>query len=536
MLSPASPINLHLVDILERGGLIPPGAVIQLLERARISEQWVGELALNDGLITENELAEALAREMHLSRIDLANYQPDQHALVMLDRGMCLQHLVLPISRRGGVLHVAVANPYDHMLLNELTSADTQAITISVAPMWQLREAIRAWYESLAEEKAEEPVEGMLSIGIPGGGGRTADALSADAHYVCTLDELLIIVAEQRASDLHLTVGAPPLMRVDGDLRPMAFPKLTRTHIHDMLYPILTREQITEFERTHELDLAYSVPNHARFRVNVFKQRGSIGTIIRSIPHVIPTLDSLNMPPILQDLATRRRGLILVTGPSGAGKSTTVAAIIEEINKSRYAHIMTVEDPIEYLHTHNRCEINQRQIGSDTISFANALRHVMRQDPDIIFIGEMRDLETISIAMTAAETGHLVLSTLHTTSAIQSVDRIIDVFPPYQQEQVRAQLAGVLEGVITQTLLQRSDGQGRACAQEIMVATDAVRNLIREGKNHMIRGIIQASGKQGMQTMDQSLKRLVTQRKISAKDAVLYATNSVDFHALMAME
>ncbi|MHB9132429.1 MAG: type IV pilus twitching motility protein PilT [Armatimonadota bacterium] len=354
--------------------------------------------------------------------------------------------------------------------------------------------------------------------------------------YSLTLDELLRVACKRNASDLHLTEDLPPLMRTQGKLHRMPYPVLSSHHIQNLIYPLLTEKQITNFEEKLELDLSYNLPDISRFRINLFHQRGAIGAIIRLIPLVVPTIESLGLPKIVSELTTRRRGLVLVTGPTGEGKSTTLAAMIQEINMVRQAHIMTIEDPIEFVHEHQLSEINQRQIGNDTLGYSEALRHVLRQDPDVILIGEMRDLETIAAAITAAETGHLVLSSLHTTSAAQTVDRIIDVFPPYQQNQVRTQLANVLEGVITQVLLPAAEGDSRCCAMEILIATPAIRTLIRDCKIHQIPGVIEASSKQGMQTLDQSLLNLVRRRLVSYDEAVAVSTNQDDFKRLSAMK
>jgi twitching motility protein PilT len=322
--------------------------------------------------------------------------------------------------------------------------------------------------------------------------------------------ELLEVVLERGASDLHLTVGAPPTIRLHGDLERLEeYPLLTPRALQGMIYAILPQKMRERFEQELELDMSYSLPGKARFRVNVYLQRDSVGAAFRLIPYEIKPIDDLGLPSVVADLARYPRGFVVVTGPTGSGKSTTLASMVDIVNRERRAHIMTVEDPIEFLHRHQRCIVNQREIGADTHSFSQALKHVLRQDPDVILVGEMRDLETIATAITAAETGHLVFATLHTQDAPQTIDRIIDVFPPHQQQQVRVQLATTLQGVVTQQLLQTADGHGRAVSSEVLVCTPAVRNLIREGKTHQIYSIMQAGGRFGMQTMDQSLANLV---------------------------
>jgi twitching motility protein PilT len=328
--------------------------------------------------------------------------------------------------------------------------------------------------------------------------------------------ELLEIVLERRASDLHLTAGAPPTIRLHGDLiRLVDYPILSPRALQGMIYAILPQKMRERLEGELELDMSYALPGKARFRVNVYYQRDSIGAAFRLIPYEIKTVETLGLPSVVTDLARYPRGFVVVTGPTGSGKSTSLAGMVDIVNRERSAHIMTVEDPIEFLHKHQQCIVNQREVGSDTHSFAQALKHVLRQDPDVILVGEKRDLETISTAITAAETGHLVFATLHTQDAPQTIDRIIDVFPPHQQQQVRVQLATTLQGIVTQQLLQTSDGRSRAVACEVLICTPAVRNLIREGKVHQIYSIMQAGGRFGMQTMDQALANLVKEGKIS---------------------
>ena len=330
------------------------------------------------------------------------------------------------------------------------------------------------------------------------------------------IPELLEVMLERGASDLHITVGTPPTIRLHGDLIWLdGYPILEARAIQGMIYAILPQKMRERLEQELELDTSYSLPGRARFRVNVYYQRDSIGAAFRLIPYEIKSVETLELPSVVADLARYPRGFVVVTGPAGSGKSTTLAALVDIVNRERRAHIMTVEDPIEFLHKHNNCVVNQREVGADTHSFAQALKHVLRQDPDVILVGEMRDLETISTAITAAETGHLVFATLHTQDAPQTIDRIIDVFPPHQQQQVRVQLATTLQGVVTQQLMQTGDGHGRVVAVEVLVCTPAVRNLIREGKVHQIYSIMQAGGRFGMQTMDQSLATLVKAGKIS---------------------
>jgi len=348
-----------------------------------------------------------------------------------------------------------------------------------------------------------------------------------------SLAEALNRMLERGASDLHLTSAARPTIRVSGSLVPLDdFDVLTPPVLQRVIYAILTQAQRLKFEEQLELDFAYSLPGRARFRVNVYKQRDSVGAAFRIIPFEIKSLESLGIPPSVANFANLPRGFVLVTGPTGSGKSTTLASVVDLANRTRHDHIMTVEDPIEFLHRHKSCLVNQREVGEDTWSFSNALKHVLRQDPDIILVGEMRDLETISVALTAAETGHLVFATLHTQDAAQTIDRIIDVFPPHQQTQVRAQLAMALQGVVCQTLAKSSDGHGRVVATEVLVVTPAVRNLIREGKTHQIYSVMQAGAAHGMHTLDQHLAELVRTRRITYEVGIEKCHHIEDFNRL----
>ena len=327
--------------------------------------------------------------------------------------------------------------------------------------------------------------------------------------------DVLLEVVERGASDLHLTAGSPPMVRVSGRLVALDYPPLSAQLTRETVYSILTNDQRQRLETDWQIDLAYSIPGRARFRVNAYFQRASIGAALRLIPDSMPKLESLGLPPVIEELTKKPRGFVLVTGPTGSGKSTSLAAMLDMINERRSEHIMTIEDPIEFLHHHKRCIVNQRELGGDAKSFALALKAALRQDPDVILVGEMRDLETISTALTAAETGHLVFATLHTQDTAQTVDRVVDVFPPEQQHQVRVQLSVALQGIVTQQLLPRADGSGRVAACEVLVPTPAVRNLIREGKTHQLYSALQTGVSHGMQTMDTSLADLVRRQLIT---------------------
>jgi twitching motility protein PilT len=345
--------------------------------------------------------------------------------------------------------------------------------------------------------------------------------------------DILLKVVEHKASDLHITSGAPPTIRVRGSLIPIeGMPALTPTDTREIIYAVLSSSQRQTLEENWQLDFAYSIPGIGRFRVNTFFQRGTLGAAFRIIPSETVPLEKLGLPSVVRSFASKPRGIVLVTGPTGSGKSTSLASLINEINETRDDHILTIEDPIEFLHSHKRCLVNQREIGADAPSFALGLKAALRQDPDVILVGEMRDQETIGTALTAAETGHLVFATLHTQDAPQTIDRIIDVFPPDQQHQVRAQLAIGLQGVVTQTLVPTADGQGRCVAAEVLVPTPGVRNLIREGKTHQIYSLIQTGGEHGMQTMDASLAGLVAAGKITMAQAETRSSQPTELRRL----
>ncbi len=343
------------------------------------------------------------------------------------------------------------------------------------------------------------------------------------------ITELLAFSVKNSASDLHLSAGLPPMIRVHGDVRRINLPPMEHKDVHAMVYDILNDSQRKQFEETLECDFSFAVPNLARFRVNAFNQNRGAGAVFRTIPSKVLTLEQLNAPKIFKDIANQPRGIVLVTGPTGSGKSTTLAAMVDYVNENEYGHILTVEDPIEFVHESKRCLINQREVHRDTMSFSNALRAALREDPDVILVGEMRDLETIRLALTAAETGHLVFGTLHTSSAAKTIDRIVDVFPAAEKDMVRAMLSESLRAVISQTLLKTKDGSGRVAAHEIMVGTPAIRNLIRENKIAQMYSAIQTGQNVGMQTLDQCLADLVRRNVVSVSEAKLRAQNKDSF-------
>jgi twitching motility protein PilT len=427
-----------------------------------------------------------------------------------------------------------MAEPTNHLAVDELARSTGKRLSVAAAYRLDLVESIPRVYGETNGHLAANGHGTLEANGATVPNGQAPSSFGPDdlpmveappvempdlvdeRNKEPNLADFLMAVIDNGASDLHLTGGIPPMIRVNGELEPIkGYRKLLPQDLQEIIYGILTQKQREIFEDNLELDVSYSLPGRARFRVNVFQQRDALGAVMRLIPYEIKTLDMLGLPEAVKSFAQLRRGLVLVTGITGSGKSTTLAGLIDIINEERAEHIMTVEDPIEFLHRHKRSVVNQREVGTDTRGFATALKHVLRQDPDVILVGEMRDLETISTALTAAETGHLVFGTLHTQDAPQSVDRVIDVFPPHQQQQIRVQLAGTLAGVVSQQLLPTADKKGRVVAAEILVATPAVRNLVREGKTHQIYTSMQSGGKYGMQVMDQHLAELVKNGTVS---------------------
>ncbi len=347
------------------------------------------------------------------------------------------------------------------------------------------------------------------------------------------IDTLLRVMFEKGASDLHITVGAPPMLRIDGEMTPTEFEKLRPDDCQHIIYSILTDEQKEKFERESELDLSFGVEGIGRVRMNVYKQRGAVAAALRNIPMTILGFDELGLPPIIQDIAKIPKGLVLVCGPTGSGKSTTLASIIDYINSHENGHILTIEDPIEFIHTHKNCIVNQREVGTDTKKFTEALKYVLRQDPDVILVGEMRDIETIEAALTIAETGHMVYGTLHTPDAVQAINRIIDVFPAHQQAQVRAQISFVLQAVVCQQLLPKAYSTGRVIATEILISNAAVKNLIREEKIHQIYSIMQTGQEYGMRTMNQSLAELYKKQLVTYNEIFARTTDARDLQRIV---
>jgi len=517
----------QLAEILLAAGVVDRHMLDRAAAIQRTQGRWLGSVLVELGVVGPEEIVQVLSNHLGIKTLDLDKAALNAPALQLLPESMARRFGVVPVSLLDGTLHVAMVNPLDTLARDLIQARTGMRLEPMVATERDVRAAIDRFY-------------GLLTRDVKGGEAATAEekksgAATTEEAEVLHVDDLLRTMIERKASDLHLGVGTSPTLRVDGDLMQLSADKLSPTKVNELIYNILSDEQITALEENWELDFAYSVRGLSRFRVNVHRQRGTIGAVFRSVPVDPPSLDGLGMPEVLKVLCARPRGLVLVTGPTGSGKSTTQAAMIREINVTRRRHIVTIEDPIEFLHRNERSIIIQREVGSDTKSFGAALRHVLRQDPDVILIGEMRDLETIAAAITAAETGHLVLATLHTTSAAQTVDRIVDVFQPHQQEQIRVQLSTVLEGIISQTLLPLADGKGRTCAQEVLVANSAIRNLIREGKSHQIPSVLQSSASEGMQGLDQALKALVRAGKVTPQVAMSVASNPQDFKMFLDM-
>ncbi|MEX1178148.1 MAG: PilT/PilU family type 4a pilus ATPase [Nitriliruptor sp.] len=542
-------------DTLVGQGVLTP----EQLEHANAHAGEGGSLAralVELGYAGERDLVKAFAATLHMpfAEVDAGNVDPNAASLLDVDLARSL--VAMPVAfGEGDHVRVAVADPNQPRLIEQLEQAVGLRVELALAPRRALLTAIDEHARNQVPTGVGAAVTAPAALAaVPGNGSASAEALpprpsatvGADAlgspaapllrseeESEVDLDALLKALVERGGSDLHLTTGIPPAIRIDGDLAVMDDqPVLTPDELQKMLYAIMTQKQREVFENSLELDMSYAVPGLARFRVNVFQQRDSIGSVMRVIPFDIVPLEDLGVPEQIANFAYLPRGFVLVTGPTGSGKSTTLASIIDLINRNRPAHIMTVEDPIEFLHKHKRSVVNQREVGTDTLGFNDALKHVLRQDPDVILVGEMRDLETIQIALTAAETGHLVFGTLHTQDAPQTIDRVVDVFPPHQQEQIRVMLAGALRGVVCQTLLKTADGKGRTVACEVMIATSGVRNLIREGKTHQIYSAIQAGASHGMVAMDQSLATLVKQGKVTYDTALEKCNNPAEFNRL----
>jgi twitching motility protein PilT len=528
-----------LLEIMRADGLVDETVMAEADRLRREQGLPLAAALVRAGAATERSVAMGVAKQTGMPFADTGPDDVDPAAAGLVPKALALELEALPVAfGDGDELVVAMARAGDAEAVDRIAGLTGLRVTVALTARADLLRAI----EHLAGD-AGGPVGGPKGRG--GNGTKAAPAsprapkpsteglLAYEQDSEIDLDEVLVKLIEAGGSDLHLTAGAPPAVRVRGELvRLEGYGELTPVELQKMIYGVLTQRQRETFENELELDLSYTVPGRSRFRVNVFRQRDALGAVMRVIPFEIKALEDLGVPLSVAAFARLPRGFVLVTGPTGSGKSTTLASLVDLVNRDRAGHIMTVEDPIEFLHPHKRCIVNQRERGTDTYSFASALKHALRQDPDVILVGEMRDLETIQVALTAAETGHLVLGTLHTQDAPQSVDRIIDVFPPSQQEQIRVMLAGTLQGVVCQQLLPTADGRGRVVACEVMVATSAIRNLIREGKTHQMYSAIQAGKQYGMVTMDQSLADLVRAGRVSYEVALERANNAGEFKQL----
>jgi len=504
--------------LVERHVLSRDDLAIAMAESRRTGEALPAVLR-GEGLVSEKDLTAAIAETVGVRFVDFTETPLHPDAALTVPEGVAREYQAIGVDFDGARLVVAFPDPGDDAAVQAVGQATGYEIVPAAAGRYEIQHAIDA-------------VFGPAVPALDPTGERDAHPVEDEVEGI-HVNDLLKKVLEQRGSDLHLTAGSPPVIRVHGELQPVeGIEALSGSQIREMIYAILTQKQREKFENELELDCSYSLPGRSRFRVNVFLQRDNVGAVMRTIPYEIVPFDSLGVPDTVRAFAELPRGLVLVTGPTGSGKSTTLASLIDIVNCEKAVHIMTVEDPIEFLHQHKRAVVNQREVGEDTRSFAEALRHVLRQDPDVILVGEMRDLETIQTALTAAETGHLVFATLHTQDAPQSIDRIIDVFPAHQQQQVRVQLAASLQGICTQQLLQTPDGAGRVLAAEVLVATPAVRNLIREGKIYQIYSLMQTGAKFGMLTMDQHLAQLVKNGKVTLEAALERCSNDEDLRRL----
>ncbi len=471
-----------------------------------------------EGFVSERDVTAGLADQMRAPFWDPTTTPVSPLVDGLIPADLADRHRVVAVHVDGDALVVATDNLLDEGAVAVLSQSTGWKVKPCLATRADVETALVATYGPGPDAAA--------------GACASAEAPARQLH----VNQMLAEVVEARGSDLHLTAGRPPMARIDGDLVPLeGFEVLNPSAVRELIYEILSQKLRERFENHLELDTSHIVPTIGRFRLNVFQQRDSVGAVFRAIPFEILSLQQLGVPASVRQFAELPRGLVLVTGPTGSGKSTTLAALIDIINTNRPLHIMSVEDPIEYLHHHKTAVVNQREVGEDTKSFAEALKHVLRQDPDVILIGELRDLETISTALTAAETGHLVFATLHTQDAPQSIDRLIDVFPAHQQQQIRTQLATTIQGIVTQQLLPRASGPGRVVACEILVATPAVRNLIREGKTHQIYSAMQAGAKFGMLSMDQTLADLVKGGIVSRQVAEERCANVEDLRRLIGV-
>jgi twitching motility protein PilT len=531
--------STRLAQALVQGGYETESNLAPLLAESRATGEPLAVLLISRNLALPGVVVGALAHLAQLPAVDLGAVTPSGDAAQALPEDVASEFEAVALQIDDGVLAVAFGEPPSQEDLEAVSSRVGYPINPVLADPVLITQSLRSGGGSATTQGAtvasmpvpngatpERPsgvptVQNLLEHGIP--------AAATNGNVALHIDDLLRFAVSVGASDLHLTAQMPGSIRVHGAIRPIeGCPPLDNETLRDMVFGILPASQRERFEAENELDTSHSIAGLGRFRVNVSMQRGTVAAALRPIPHEMPEFDSLGLPEPVKSFTDLRTGLVLVTGPTGSGKSTTLASLIDIINRTKPLHIVTVEDPIEFLHPHKQSIVTQREIGEDTSSFAEALRRVLRQDPDVILVGELRDLETISTALTAAETGHLVFATLHTQDAPQTIDRIIDVFPTNQQEQIRVMLAGTLEGVVTQQLIVNADGTGRVPCSEVLMCTSAIRNLIRQSKTHQIYSLMQVGGSFGMQTMDQGLARLVKEGLISESIAYDRSANEED--------
>ncbi len=560
VLTQPSEWSRRLAQALVSGGYCDQPSADSILASSGSSVGTFVQSIARSGLVQSQVAMELLSKLSGISLVDLTVERPSVEAIKALPADLANEFKLIGYQLGNGRLTVVGSEPLDNSVRNTLSNSLGLEINIVLSDPEMVERVMKVAYNSDPSGAAPPPMPAPPMPVIPGQAPPPMPAMPSQATplppmpappmpamptqapppppmpapapmpdvptkpkvpVMHDINDLLVYAVEHGSSDLHLTNRIAPCIRVDGSIRPIeGQPPLDNETIREMIFSVITQGLREKFEANKELDTSHSIMGVGRFRVNVFQQRGSIGAVLRTIPHEIPSFESLGLPDSIRAFTELRRGLVLVTGPTGSGKSTTLASIVSIINQTRPLHIVTVEDPIEFLHNHGRSIVNQREVGADTKSFSEALKHVLRQDPDVILVGEMRDLETISTALTAAETGHLVFATLHTQDAPQTVDRIIDVFPTNQQDQVRVQLAGSLEGIVTQQLVVSASGVGRVAVAEVLVATPAIRNLIRSAKTHQIASLMQTGAALGMQTTDQALAKAVKAGLIT--EAVAY--------------
>ncbi len=542
VLTQPSEWSRRLAQALVSGGYCDQPSADSILASSGSSVGTFVQSIARSGLVQSQVAMELLSKLSGISLVDLTVERPSVEAIKALPADLANEFKLIGYQLGNGRLTVVGSEPLDNSVRNTLSNSLGLEINIVLSDPEMVERVMKVAYNSDPSGAAPPPMPAPPMPVIPGQAPPPMPAMPTQAPppppmpapapmpdvptkpkvpVMHDINDLLVYAVEHGSSDLHLTNRIAPCIRVDGSIRPIeGQPPLDNETIREMIFSVITQGLREKFEANKELDTSHSIMGVGRFRVNVFQQRGSIGAVLRTIPHEIPSFESLGLPDSIRAFTELRRGLVLVTGPTGSGKSTTLASIVSIINQTRPLHIVTVEDPIEFLHNHGRSIVNQREVGADTKSFSEALKHVLRQDPDVILVGEMRDLETISTALTAAETGHLVFATLHTQDAPQTVDRIIDVFPTNQQDQVRVQLAGSLEGIVTQQLVVSASGVGRVAVAEVLVATPAIRNLIRSAKTHQIASLMQTGAALGMQTTDQALAKAVKAGLIT--EAVAY--------------